>query len=1327
MGYVSRRIQFNTENGVSHTVSDSEFAALDAPLVLLGEPGAGKTETAGAIADLRSGVRISAHAFALGAPVEIDANTIPVIDGLDEVQVSSADAPILIVLKRLAKNGCKSFVITCRAADWSNVQNEYAIATWFGQAPINGHLQPLSDEEMVAVVNELGTFPEGGASFLNQARQRDAIDLARNPQSLKLLLAAVKETGWPRTKTELYELACRNLATESNGLHQSLAHDRPAIETTLSSAGFVFAQLLLCNQRGVNVDGQDIERFPRPALVASDDVNVAQIEAAASSQLFRPVGAGNIEYTHRTVAEYLAAKWLNGVLEDGKLSARRLQALLHTQDTVPGPLRGLYAWLATLHRDMTSLLVPRDPYGCLRYGDVSQFTLQQTRDLIGELQKLAKIDPYFRSQDWDAQVGSGLARHELRSEIVGLIQNPNVPYQLSTVVLESLKGSELAGTILHDLREVAANEQMSYATRDRALTALETNNPNENWHSLVGRLIGTGSHSSLRMAIEIIIDHTSVFNGEEIAQVVLAYDQANEKRSVGMLLGIDYRLWQRMTAHQLATALNQLSSQIPSERYNRTGLQRKTEDRLVQALQVMLGKTDSVTGGELISWLEKVTLHGHRRQDWNTFSIEYFKNKPQLRRELQASVIRAAESDDRWLADFRLSEMAAGLMLRDEDVAFHLETLVTNEQQHHKSSLHWVNLAEWIFSNRAFASKSEQVARQQAESRPALKAILYEIENRPPPTWLTEEEARKQRLEREERERNLARHQSFAEIRSEVAAGRHLDALKDIATAYLGLFAQVSDVDEPVSRVSWLVGKANLDSSLTGLLAACHRLDIPTPRQMAELEVSESQSFVLGRVMLAACAVHTSNGADLAELPREALLCALAACQWGLYSDERLGADSLEEALRRVLFPDADGLEAFVRDTIEPALFAGHEHVSGVWQITREESFSHLRRTLCLDWLRRNEHVSIQSLRYLLEAAIDACERSELSDLIHHKLAASSLQNEGHRRLWLAAAFAVDFIRFQSAVRAFSAEGPDTLIPLRSVTFSEHRDAGRDTSVAQLAFLIETYAEFYPLIEPPGSGWGPNEPYECARFIAGCISRLGEILTSDSQAVLERLVQENSIGNHSDNARHVLAEHTRAMAEAGWSTPSLNAVRNVLLACEPITSNDLQQLVLDELMDLQKRLRHGVFNGILPFWDNGTPHSENYCRDRIAEHLEPRMARFGVRVHPEGAMPDGMRCDLLCTVSEMNLPIEIKGQWHPDVWGAAKDQLEENYSRDYRADGRGVYLVLWFGNVQGRNPPGVSEFGRVESAEHMLASLSERSPEPVSEKTSLLVLDLEQP
>jgi hypothetical protein len=131
MSYVPRRIQTIKKDGKTETISDQEFSALEAPLVLLGEPGAGKTETAHAISEARHGTYVTAFALVSGAPAPLLPHSNPVIDGLDEVQASSAEQPLVAILKRLKDLGVRSFAVTCRATDWASVQNERTIETWF--------------------------------------------------------------------------------------------------------------------------------------------------------------------------------------------------------------------------------------------------------------------------------------------------------------------------------------------------------------------------------------------------------------------------------------------------------------------------------------------------------------------------------------------------------------------------------------------------------------------------------------------------------------------------------------------------------------------------------------------------------------------------------------------------------------------------------------------------------------------------------------------------------------------------------------------------------------------------------------------------------------------------------------------------------------------------------------------------------------------------------------------------------------------------------------------------------------------------------------------
>jgi hypothetical protein len=116
MSYVPRRIQIVNKDGKTETISDQEFSRLDAPLVLLGEPGAGKTETAHAISAVRQGTYVTAFSVISGAPSPLFSQNNPVIDGLDEVRASTSEQPLVAILRRLNELGVRSFAVTCRAA-----------------------------------------------------------------------------------------------------------------------------------------------------------------------------------------------------------------------------------------------------------------------------------------------------------------------------------------------------------------------------------------------------------------------------------------------------------------------------------------------------------------------------------------------------------------------------------------------------------------------------------------------------------------------------------------------------------------------------------------------------------------------------------------------------------------------------------------------------------------------------------------------------------------------------------------------------------------------------------------------------------------------------------------------------------------------------------------------------------------------------------------------------------------------------------------------------------------------------------------------------------
>jgi hypothetical protein len=112
----------------------------------------------------------------------------------------------------------------------------------------------------------------------------------------------------------------------------------------------------------------------------------------------------------------------------------------------------------------------------------------------------------------------------------------------------------------------------------------------------------------------------------------------------------------------------------------------------------------------------------------------------------------------------------------------------------------------------------------------------------------------------------------------------------------------------------------------------------------------------------------------------------------------------------------------------------------------------------------------------------------------------------------------------------------------------------------------------------------------------------------------------------------------------------------------------------------------------------------------------------------EADMPKLKRADLAFARRTMQLPVEVKGQWHAEVWDAATGQLDAQYLIDWRSDQRGIYCVLWFGELPAAtnrrlkvHPDGLPA---PTSAKEMRAMLIDRIPEARRALIAVVVLDL---
>ena len=1328
MKYISRRISLIDDKEKEVECSDVEFLGIDAPLIVLGEPGAGKSELLRFASEQLDAKIYNASTVDAGLMFNDRPNAV-IIDGVDEVTAYETGTPVNKVLAKLPL--ATRFILSCRAVDWQDTVNKRIISQKWQQQPIVGRIMPLNEQEIIEFVNANGEGQDE-EEFLKESRQRDVLDLLRNPQNLLLLLKAVKNEGWPDTRLKLYETASLELVNEDNDIHGSINKTRPAIEQLIETAGFVFSQLLLSGKAGVQLYGKENEECPKISELASDGISNEIIQSALSTKLFRLIGQNLLEPCHRTVAEFLAAKWLANAMKN-QLSARRLENILYgSNHIVPAALRGLHAWIATLNSTVAETFIERDPYGFFRYGDPSVLTITQSQTLLSSLEKVAEIDPYFRSEDWHATFGRGLARKELRDDIIRVIRNPQSPYQLSHLIIKSIQGDDFSNDISSDLLSIVVDRAATPVERDAAVDALCECDSQPDWKSVVEDLRKFGDVESLRIALDLVQDHVELFSGITLAELLVELANAIFADNGPNYYGLGHGLHKKLSTTQLEESLDVLAESTVETatkgRRNRLG---DVEVWLYKFVQERFERGTLPSIGKVWSWLQHLAWHSYHGSDWDKYSGEYFSQNIEYRKALQAEALKSADNaKGLWSGLFHLGYISPGLGLREDDLILHLGNLLKDKDSYADWDERWKILVRWGQVTREYTGKVLEFARNQSLQSNILSSHLAELERPPERDYEKEWKQEEHKYKRKENQEAQKRHKEYQKIRNQLPTGKPLRALYEIASSYLGRHSNIKG-ETGLERIAHLTGVEIVPLALEGITAAATKADIPTPMQIVELHTNEGKHYFIEPVLLVHCAILTNDDKNLAGLPLSLAASALAACRWGVHGVGDDITSDLQEKLEAIVFSDKGNKEAFVRNTMEPYLKNGAEHLSGLYRLVRNEEFSDIAGQLAIEWIEKYTDLSNNSLRELLIAAIRHASMDKVVELIREHVSNKKLKDEEQRNIWIGATFLLDFENNIELLNAYAEENRERLWSLRAMSNPEREkyEGWPKLSSAQHHFLITKFGALWPPANHPTDVWrGDKNPWDASQFIQGRIGDLAADISDQAEVMLKGLINAEGLEGYQNYIKHVYAQQTRRRAEAKRVVLPIEDVKKILLKGEPAKHDDLQALLMDELEALQGHIRNGSTNDIFLYWNGETPHDENYCRDRITSSINPYLERYSVRAHTEGTMPDSNRCDLLNTHGLMNLPIEIKGQWHDQVWTAAGEQLQ-NYTREYHSDGRGIYLVLWFGYLGAnhqKNPHGWQGQQLPKTLDKMRALLAQKC-EGISEKTKVMVLDVSKP
>jgi hypothetical protein len=978
--YLPRRLSANDK-----TYSEGELLLTSNYVVVLSEPGGGKTELLDSLAGLLGVISVSANVFSYrGGATQ---NSALVIDAFDEL-AKIDHTGINRLLANASHVNPTHVIISSRSSEWDNAAT-HAFVEFLGHEPLVVRLCEFDEDEQRAIFDDHATG-EDFVAFRAEVARFDLDALLPNPQFLKLFADAYLESNRHFfDKRSIFSQAVERLAREVNP-KISNKYNSVSIADKVSFGSEVFAKVLLSGAEGLTTSEASESRV-YPLLKSLSRRSLAPTDILAT-RLFKPGDfLDQHRPVHKVVAEYCAAGYLTKRIADpaDSLTLSKCLPIIAPNSTVRDELRGLLGWMASLgNRVIQEATIQLDPYAVLANGDPSQLESSSKRLLIRRLKDVETKDPYFRRGDsWRRFSIAGFFTKDVMDEIRPILE-PGNDGHLRDLILELLIGSKAVEQLEKELQQLLLAPNESENSRLLASKSLLEMAEHDHLSDLTD-LIDEGSQSSLRVAADIF---ESVCPDSFGHSIFLAFFQScadlypsghdNYDRTIGARYFVK-RLINTLNLDAVEWLLDELCKGLVckcgKEYYEcecRTGASKIIGSMLDRFFELALPPYDPI---HIWKWIENLNFY-QRKSASQSRAVQELQANIQLRQGIVAHVFGALTSRDT-IFETRIQKFDfhshSGLGLCSEDHKF----LVDFAFETNNSTL-WASfvVAHQYHSNREAwqADNFRRHLRSQALAKPAFMREWVKINRSAAQSERLHSMPRlRRKIGRNKRKQQNSHAENIKyvhENREFVESGRHWGCLVRFADLVLMHPDKIENEfgDESIVRN----GLRNCLVFITPY--------VPDLLKLAELRCT-SRGSSTERILFASCLEimrlkHSLDEVDLQLL--KSLRVTINVNYSAVTADEK---DALKCEVDRRVFSRQGSAEDFLRKYIEPQLAFSRCPNADIWLLRGDDVFSHLRAKLSIEWLMKFSTLALGTLDTLFDMAAQFSNSDALVEIIHKR------------------------------------------------------------------------------------------------------------------------------------------------------------------------------------------------------------------------------------------------------------------------------------------------------------------------------------------------------
>ncbi len=1317
--------------------------------VLLGDPGAGKTTLFRKEATDSGGFYLSARDFLTFNRVEEWQGKTLFIDGLDETRAGKEDArtPLDAIRGKLDQLGRPRFRLSCREADWLGGNDQTALNACSPNGKVIVlHLNALTDDDIKLILEKDERVADADG-FEQKARQFSLEGLLHNPQTLDMLIAAVQGNKWPKTKLETYELACQKMAVEHSDEHKaSRKKQSTTTEQLLDAAGFLYATQLLANASAFNESDDASEgQISLSAIKIPDKLPCTQ---ALKSRLFKCTGGKLYTPVHRSVAEFLGARFLAKRINEG-LPLNRVLALMTGFDGgVVAALRGLMSWLGAHSSDARNHLIGIDPLGMVLYGDVQLFSTQTKQQLLSALRHEAEKNGDLRYDYWASYPFAALTTKDMASQLLDLLNSPSREkhdQQILDCILDGLyRSSERIPELKSALISIVRDKTYWEGIRDGALLAFTHQFPDD-----VSSLLALAEGFRTNKIEDVQGRYLSFLMTElfpEIISAVEIFDYFKPAKQDIHSTRISTSFWERSFITLIKEKVQDQEVPILLDEIVKRGINAH--------LQPQVSGEFTLAGELLVRALPIFgeTISDDSLYDWLTLGLDEYQH-PHLESEHHEQIRAWLESHpDRYLA---LTSVGITRIVDPENIRFEIHKVLArlySATPPDNLGLWWLDRALAVDAQmkEAFFSEAwwllingrgrkglsleffENWVKQHPEFRGIYQAsIVCELQE-----WQREHVQSEKKWAIQREEEKTAR---LAYVREHLPAiqdgSAYPQVLHHLAAAYFDHYANVNGKTGRERLADFLDHDETLiDAAKNGLRKILDRSDLPQTTEIYALAAERREHFIRLPFLTCMGELYQENPALIDTLSDD--LAAKALAFWYTY-----GAGNEPAWVKPLSFSrPALAAKVFI-EYVRAMLAAKAQHIHGVYQLARDPEYHEIAKLAAIPLLEiypvRANKQQASTLEHMLKAAIEYGDRARLLALISEKLVFKSL-DVAQRVYWLAAGLVVVPALYAAAVRKYVSGNVTRINHLSAFLYGgfQSRKPSITLPPPTLGLIIELLAPRCTPHRPERTDSRVTPAMNEGDYVNSLLKWLSENPDAESAQVIEYLLSLPQLGVWHEALRTARQTQQISRREALFRHPSVAGVAQTLNNLKPANVADLAALAMDHLNKLSGEMRASNTDSYKRFWKvdgHNRPVSsnpENSCRDYLVERLRALLSPLDIDVQPETHEANDKRADMVLSChsngSAFHLPIEIKLDHSPDLWRAIHGQLIPLYTLDPETQGRGIFLVLWFGDknkpvtapTTGKKPKTVTE---------LKARLAETLTPQEQKLIDVFVLDVSKP